>query len=412
MSARRAVTAAVILIIVAVGVAIGRSGNDSPAVTTTRVERVEALQSLVAASGEIVAARYADIGANTMGRIVALTVKEGDRVKEGDVLARIDAVQATAAATGADAALAALEADARAAKTQERAAQGGLDEVRARAGEAATALQRARQLRDGGLMPAADFDRAQAAAAGAQAQLDAALANVERARDVRDAAERRAAQARADRARARDQLDKTAITSPISGVVTRLNVAAGEMVVVGVQNQPGTTLMTVSDMASINAEVKVAEADVMRLSPGMTATVSLEAVPGRRYSGRIVEIGASALPQLGAQAAAREFKVKVRLDDTAASLRPGLTCDVDIVAAEKRGVLTVPLQAVVERDGARGIFIVDGTTARLRRVTTGIIGGLSIEVDGVADGTEIVSGPIQALRTLVDGTAIRRSASR
>lgn len=113
------------------------------------------------------------------------------------------------------------------------------------------------------------------------------------------------------------------------------------MVVIGVQNQPGTILMTISDLSSINAEVKVAEADVLRLALGNTAGVTLEALPGKTFPGRVVEIGASALPQLGTQAAAREFRVKVRLEGALETLRPGLTCDAEILVAERANVLAV-----------------------------------------------------------------------
>ena len=109
-----------------------------------------------------------------------------------------------------------------------------------------------------------------------------------------------------------DTLAKTAIVAPIGGVVTPLAAAAGEMVVVGIQNQPGTTLMTISDLSGINAEVRVAEADVFRLAVGQRALVTLEALPGRAFPGSVVEIGASALSAVGRGAAAREFKVAVR----------------------------------------------------------------------------------------------------
>ena len=387
-------------------------GRDSVEVSTAKVQRTPALQSLVTASGEIVAARYADIGANMMGRLVSLAVAEGDRVHAGQVLARIDPVQAASTAEAAAASLGALQADARAAATQQRTAQATLEEMRSRAIEAGNALTRAKQLRDSGLMPAADFDRAEAAAAAAEAQVRSAVAAVEKSQQTLDAAQRRVAQGRAEGARATDQLLKTSITAPIDGVVTRLDVEVGEMVVIGVQNQPGTILMTISDLSSINAEVKVAEADVMRLSVGLPAHITLEAVPDRRLSGRVVEIGASALPQLGAQASAREFRVKVRLDAADLSLRPGLTCDTEIVAAERRDALTVPLQSVVERNGTRGVFAINNDKAVFTSVKTGIIGGLSIEVDGIADGVEIVSGPVQLLRSLADGASVRRAARK
>jgi HlyD family secretion protein len=192
------------------------------------------------------------------------------------------------------------------------------------------------------------------------------------------------------------------------------------MVVIGIQNQPGTTLMTVSDLSDIDAEVKVAEADVLRLTVGQPADVVLEAIPGRKLPGRVVEIGASALPVVGTQAAAREFKVVVRLDDPDPSLRPGLTCDAEILTEERKNVLTVPLQSVVLRPAAAapgeaspraadrpGVFVVDADRVRFQPVTTGIIGGLAIEVNGLAEGATVATGPFQALRELQDGAKIR-----
>jgi HlyD family secretion protein len=392
--------AAVILI----GVSRGRSSATD--VDIAAVEQVAALQSFVTASGEIVAARYADIGSAVMGRLVELPVKEGDPVRAGQVVARIDPVQASSGADAADASLAALEADARASATQVRAAQAELTEAQSRRNQAATDLKRARELRDAGLLPAADFDSAVTADATASAQVAAAAAALDRARQAAAAAERRIAQGRAERVRARDALAKTDITAPIDGVVTRLDVEAGEMVVIGVQNQPGTILMTISDLSAVNAEVKVAEADVMRLATGMFSAVTLESLPDQRLEGRVVEIGASALPLAGGQAAAREFRVRIRLDRADARLRPGLTCDAEILAAERRDVMVVPLQAVVERDGGAGVFAVADGAAQFRKVTTGIIGGLMIEVSGLSPGTQVVSGPIQALRDLQNGQRV------
>jgi HlyD family secretion protein len=338
-------------------------------------------------------------------------VKEGDRVTAGQVLARLDPIQAAAAAEGADAALSAIETDTRSAAAQVRSTEALLEEARSRRVEAAAALERAQQLRDAGLLPASEFDRIVAMAAAARAQEASAVSAVEKNELSRTSSQRRAEQARAERARVRDQLSKTTITAPISGTITRLDVELGEMVVMGVQNQPGTILMTISDLSTINAEVKVAEADVMRLAVGQPANVTLEALTGQRFAGRVIEIGASALPQIGAQSA-REFRVKIELDRSDIPLRPGLTCDAEIVAADKRNILVVPLQAVAIRDGKPGVFTVLDDRARFTPVTTGIIGGLQIEIEGVAEGAEIVSGSIQALRDLQDGAPVRRAQTR
>lgn len=376
-------------------------------VETAKVTRVDSLQSFVTASGEIVATRYADIGSAVMGRLVELKVKEGETVRAGQVLARIDPVQASSSAAAAAASVGALEADSRAAATQVQAAQAALDEARSREQESSASLGRAQELQRAGLLPQSEFDKASLAASTAKAQLASAVAALERAQQALAGTAQRVSQGRAENTRARDMLSKTEITAPIAGVVTRLDVEQGEMVVIGVQNQPGSILMTISDLSAVNAEVKVAEADVMRLANGARATVTLEALPLQKFTGAVVEIGASALPQTGAQAAAREFRVKVRLDGPAATLRPGLTCDAEILVAERKNATTVPLQAVVEQNGQTGVFVVRDGEVQFNPVTTGIIGGLSIEVSGANEGTEIVSGPFQALRQLQSGDRVR-----
>jgi HlyD family secretion protein len=358
-------------------------------VETGRVERRAVFRSTVTASGEIVAERYADIGSSVMGKLVSLPVREGDRVRRGQVVARIDPVPA------------ASERDAAAALV--RAAEAEQAAARARAGDAANALARGTQLRAQGLLPQADFDALQAAA-------DAAAAQVE-------AAGKRVQQARAQLARASDLVGKTEIVSPLDGTVTRLPVREGEMVVIGIQNMPGTTIMTISDLAALNAEVKVAEAEILNVRVGQPATVTLEALPGRAFAGEVVEVGASALPVTGTGAAAREFRVKVRLVDAHEGLRPGLTGDAEILVGEAKDALAVPLPAVVLRGEAGkerpGVFAVEGKTARFVPVETGMIGGLEVEVrGGIEGGREIVVGPWQALKELQDGAAIRTPRKR
>jgi HlyD family secretion protein len=413
MSKTRLALVGIVVVAAAVFVMRGRGRTEGTLAELSTVSRTESLQSYVTASGEIVATRYADLGSSAMGRLVQLSVREGDVVKAGQVLARIDPVQAASAADAAAAGVRALEADAEGAANQIKSSQAELAAAEARAADATRVLTRARELRASGLVAQSEVDTAQANADATSAQVRSAQAAIERLQQARASAERRVTQGRAEVSRARDQLAKTDITAPIDGVITRLDVEEGEMVVIGVQNQPGTILMTISDLSSINAEVKVAEADVLRLGLDNAATVSLEALPGKKFAGKVAEIGASALPQTGTQAAAREFRVKVRLEgNDLGSLRPGLTCDAEILVARRANVLTVPLQAVVQRPGAdgapqTGVFVVTDGIARFTPTPTGIIGGLTIEVDGLQEGASIVSGPFQVLRELKDGAQVR-----
>ncbi|MBE3099700.1 MAG: efflux RND transporter periplasmic adaptor subunit, partial [Planctomycetes bacterium] len=397
-------------VVIAGGLVLARRGPHSVAVDLETTARREAFRSYVTASGEIVATSYADIGSSVMGKIVSLTVAEGDRVKAGQVLAHIDPVQAQSEAAAAEALVQAIEADTQAGRKARVAASADLEQVRARLSEADSSFRRQRDLADQGLVTAAQLDTARAAADATAAQVAAAQAAVSRAEQAEIASERRVAQARAQFRRAQDILSKTAVVAPISGIVSRLRVREGEMVVIGIQNQPGTTLMTISDLSAIDAEVKVAEADVLRVAVGQRARVTLEAAAGRVFPGRVVEIGASALPVVGTAAAAREFRVVVRLDQPDSNLRPGLTCDAEILTGERRNVLTVPLQAVVLRPAAgvagdrAGVFTVKDGRAVFVPILTGIIGGLDVEVSGLPEGVQVVVGPFQFLRGLRDGT--------
>jgi HlyD family secretion protein len=395
-------------------VVAGGNGRATPVDLGKAVTR-DVFRSYVSASGEIVATRFADIGSSVMGRVVALNVAEGDRVHAGQVLARIDPVQARSDSQAAAEQVKVYEAEELAARRAVQSAQAALEQVEARAREAQLVLTRARRLHQDGLTPQADLDTAQAGADAGNAQVAAARAELERTRQAVDAAGRRVAQSRAGVTKTLDTLSKTEIAAPIDGIVSRLQVRLGEMVVIGIQNQPGTTLMTVSDLSDIDAEIKVAEADVLRIARGQSARVTLEAVPGREFSGRVVEVGASALPVVSAGAAAREFRVVVRLDSPDPGLRPGLTCDAEVLTAERTRVLTVPLQSVVLRPGPggterSGVFSVRDGKAIFVPVTTGIIGGLDIEVAGIPSGTDVVVGPFQVLRELKDGVAVRATS--
>jgi HlyD family secretion protein len=409
-----------VLTVVALAAAVlfvARRESGAVAVDTGTVTRRAIFRSTVTASGEIVATRYADIGSSVMGKIVGLPVREGDRVRAGQVLAQIDAVQARSDVTGAGAQVSALEAEERAAGERVKTASAELAAAEARAREADLQATRRADLLKQGIVAAADYDTARAAADTANAQVASAKAAVDLAKQSQTAASRRIAQALAQQTRAQDTLTKTSVVSPIDGVVSRLRVREGEMVVIGIQNQPGTTLMTVSDLSQIDAEVKAAEADVLRLAVGQPATVTLEAIPGKAFTGKVVEIGASALPVTGTGASAREFKVVVRLDNPDPGLRPGLTCDAEIVTSEKSDVLTAPLQSVVLRPAPgggvqTGVFVVRDNRAEFAPVTAGVIGGLEIEVSGLDERSPLIVGPYQMLRDLQAGTAVKVSSKK
>ena len=208
-------------------------------------------------------------------------------MRAGQVLARLDPVQARSQRDAASAQVQALGANQVAAREQVRVAQADVQAARARVAEADANLRRVDALFTDRLVSASERDAAVAAADGARAQLQAAQAAVSRADENIRSAERRQQQARAQAAGAGDLLAKTEESRRPSTAWSRVcRCVRARWCVIGIQNQPGTTLMTISDLRDINAEIKVAEADVMRLAVGQPATVTLDAVPGRRARGR------------------------------------------------------------------------------------------------------------------------------
>jgi len=253
-----------------------------------------------------------------------------------------------------------------------------------------------------------------------------------------------AEQAEASLARARDDLSKTTIRSPIDGMVTKLNAEKGEITLTGTMNNAGTVIMIVSDMGEILATVDVDETRVTQVRLGQTARVVVDAVgDAKPYSGKVVEIAGSAVQRAGQQS--QVFEVKIALDTVDAQLRPGMTAKARVETQSAKDVLTVPIQAVmlrpaselaeaaaggakkkdgatkdavkkddVKKDGAKVgetkecVFVVDGGKAKLRPVKSGISDETSVTIlEGLKDGETVVIGPYRAMRDLKDGDAVK-----
>lgn len=406
---------AAILVMGAAAFVISRRDNGSVEVEVERAVRNSRFLSYVTASGEIVATRYADIGSDLMGKVTHLPVSEGEPVKKGQLLARIDPVQARTDLTAAEELVRALEAEESAGIQEVERSRFQVARAEASLREARINLERLQKLFADGVAPRAELDTVQATYDTVEADLSAARAGLELAEKTLQAAGRRVRQAKAQRERAQDLFSKTEIRSPIDGVVSRLQVREGEMVVIGIQNQPGTTLMTISDLSGINAEVKVAEADILRIEPGQRAEIVLDAVPAKVFGGEVIEVGTSALPTVGTGVATREFRVVIRMEDPDPGMRPGLTCDAEILTTELENVLTVPLQSVVlrQREGVEqtGVFLAGDGKAEFTPVRAGVIGGLEIVVEGIDEGAPVITGPYQVLRDLKDGSRIRTATA-
>src|SRR6202046_3249470 len=349
--------AVVVLLAIIVGITVHQSGKNVVTVQTGKVERQD-LSSVVSASGEIKPKTYVNIGANAYGKITHLYVKEGDRVKKGQLLAQLENVQSSADVNANQASLQAAETDALAADAALKTSQADLVRAQADYERNKQDWDRAQSLFKDGLISKSDFDSRKNAWATADAGLVQAQARVAQAKAQQDSAAKHVSQARATLTRVSDVLQKTTYNAPYDGVVTNLPVREGESVVIGIQNALGSTLMTIADMAVITAEVKVDETDIVNVHLGQPAEVTIDAIPKKIFHGNVSEIGDNAIVRSSgvstsqsttASEEAKDFKVVVTLTDPPKDLRPGLSTTAKITTATRSSVLALPIQALTLR---------------------------------------------------------------
>lgn len=381
--------------VVLVGAGSFAALNRGPKPTVVEVASVvrEDVQAKVTANGKIQAQRKVDISATIPGQITQLAVKEGDVVRKDQFLLQIDAVNPRAAARSNEASMQALLREIDSAKASVELARA--DHRRA------ADNHRARIISD------AELERARTALATAEASLQAA--------------QRRVDQARATLEGSRDTLAKTTIRAPMDGVITAKRVEEGEVAVIGVQNSPGTVLLTISDMSTVEAELEVDETSIPNIGLGQDAKVRIDAYPNRTFEAVVTEVGSSPILRAAGTNEAIKFRVKVQLKEPPEGVKPGLSVQADIMTGFREKALVVPIQALVVRDVERkpgepkpakrdeeGVYVVDAGKARFQPVSTGLLGELSLEVtSGLKEKDQIISGPFRALRSLKPGDAVK-----
>ena len=437
----------------AIGASIKISKRGIVNVQTGRVVRAD-LTSLVTASGEVKPRNYINIGANTQGAapIVAIYVKEGDHVRKGQVLARLAAVQPAADLHAQEAALNAVMADSSAGEAAVNSAQQNVavaeaqvEHDRADVEQKKIDLKRAKELFDGKLIAAQDYESKKVTYDLAVATLQSSERKVAQARAARaqsaaqlTSAQRKVAQSQAMVTRSHDILSQYDAKAPLDGVVTNLPVHVGETVVPGIQNSTASTIMTIADMSIITAEVHVDETDIVSVKMDQSADVTIDSIPDRTFKGKVIEIGDTALLRSSGVAAsqsqtssqeAKDFKVVIALDIPESMVRPGLSCTAKIITGTRSHSLAIPIQALTIRQKGQlqaakpgkkpaarpmdpaaqkaakqelqGVFVVRNGKAEFREVKTGITGATDIEVlNGLKEGDEIVTGSYQVIRTI------------
>jgi len=363
------------------------------------------LRGTVSANGEVQALTKVNVGTTVTGEIRTVHVKDGQWVRAGDLLITLDQERSKQELNRADLGL-------RMTRMAQEKTQLGWTKLEG-------TFKRMERLFQEKLISAEDFQ---------QAKLDRDNAVVER-----DRARTATQQALADVALCQDALDKTVVRASITGRVTGLKAEKGETAVAGQVNIAGAVLMVIARMDDLLAEVRVGELEVVKLKAGQPAEIQVDALPGKVFQGAVLDVATSVeRPPMGGfepSAGVQNYRVRVRIlgpPAERAALRPGMSARVAVLAQEVAGALTVPLQALQEREGRPGeglarrpglgllssaqpvVFTVNQGVVEERRVTTGVSTRQAVEVlAGLREGEELITGPAKAVATLRPGARVR-----
>jgi len=439
------ITIAVILAGAAIVAANLYFRRESGVSVTTETIKSRDLEAIVSASGKIQPKRLVNITAETTGRVVNLAVNEGDRVRVGQFLLQIDPKTLRSRVDNSEASL--------------EVAAVSLDQLRQSVETARVQLEQAKQTltRQQGLWKQqlttrADLERAENDVKTAESSLQ------ERDKSAK-AQESRIMQERASLDSAKYDLSKVRIESPIDGIVTRRNIQEGETAMIGTMNNAGTVLLTLADMAVIQAEVEVDETNIPSVRIGQSAKITIDAIPDKSFKGHVTEIGNSPIQsttQSTGTTQATNFKVVVVLDEKVPDVRPGFTCTSDITTATRQNVASVPIPSVAVREmtydangqivrepkdkrrrrgssssgsslettasaaelkpgetrkEVEGVFVVRGDknrTVEFMPIKMGIAGDKYFEIlSGLKPGDQVITGPYNSVRNIADGDAVK-----
>jgi HlyD family secretion protein len=359
-------------------------------VSVEKVKR-QNLTSVISASGEVKPKKNVNISSQIAGRVILLGVEEGQQVKAGDFLLKLESTQYEANADRDRARIQSLRADL----------------IRAEAVKNRDDAFYKRQIK----LFEAELISTEA--------LESAKANYEISKANCDAINFQIKQAQASLQSTLDILKKTEYYAPIDGIITSLQVEEGETALVGTMNNPGTILMTIADLSVMEVEVEVDETDVVGVKIGQLSEVKIDAYPEDIITGTVTEVGSSALLTVATADESKDFKVVVTLENPPADLKPGLSASADIITAKKENVLAIPISALVLRDKTEdnqasekeqeeGVYIVEESRVKFVPTKKGIMGELKIEItSGLEDGQDVVVGPYSALRLLKDDMLIK-----
>ncbi|MCK6606335.1 MAG: efflux RND transporter periplasmic adaptor subunit [Ignavibacteriaceae bacterium] len=394
-----------VLLVVIIGLVIAQGGKEEIIPVQMSKAEKRTITKTVTATGKIQSEFKVVINPEVTGEVVDLPVKDGDSVRQGQVLVKIKADIYLSQKQRAEAAL--------------ESAKATLAMRDAELNKVTLDYNRIKELHTKKLASDSELEAAKNVYLQAKAGYDAANANVmQNIAAVREANE---------------QLMKTTIISPLSGTVTQLNIEKGERVL-GSGFSQGTNIMTVSDLSNMEAIVEVDENDIVYISKGDTARIKVDAYGDKVFRGIVTEIGNSAIQTgMGTQEQVVNFEVRVKLIDLDKNLRPGMSCNASIEVETVENVISIPIQSVTAREdmpaeqpqgetpvvngnGKKNdkkiqeiVFSVEGGKAKIIKVETGISDDNYIEIkSGLSEGTEIVSGSYKAIsRELKEGSLVK-----
>ncbi|HOJ36975.1 MAG TPA: efflux RND transporter periplasmic adaptor subunit [Ignavibacteriales bacterium] len=376
-------------------------GSDKEKIVQVQTEKAARrnITQIVVGTGKIDAINKVVITPEVTGEIVNLPVKEGQKVKKGDLLIKIKSDQYQAAL---DRLVASLQAS-----------KSSLNSIKAAYEKAFQDYNRVSELHKKGLASDAELEMVKATYLSRQGEYEAQKAMV--------------LQSEAAIKEQKEIIAKTAIYSPIDGTVTGLNVKLGERVL-GSNFTQGTNLMTIADLSNMEAVIDINENDIINVKIGQKAIIEVDAIKGKKFLGEVYEIANSPKTTgLGTQEQVVNFSVKIKIYDKESELKPGMSCNAEIETDHRYNVLSIPLQAVTarsnnnqdiqednnntqkkEKDIQEIVFIHKNGLAKIQNVKTGISDDNYIEIiDGLKEDDEVITGPYKAISTdLEDNTKV------
>ena len=429
-----------LLVILVAGAAI--KARQKPKGESVETEKIvlRDIREIVSASGKIFPETEVKISSDVSGEIVELYVEEGDSVKAGQVLARIDPEAYESAVESAGANVNVSRSELARSKSAIENASATLEQTKSQVETARRTHERNKKLRADGVISAQALENSESALLELEANLRSAEASYRSAQQAAKTAEFNVESSQAGYKEIRTNLNRTTIAAPTAGIVSKLNVEKGE-IVVGTIQMTGTEMMRIANFSSMEVQVEVSENDILRVSVGDTADIEVDAYLDKKFKGIVTEMASSAANTGTGQATqltsdqVTNFIVKIRiLQDSYADLgdkrmpfRPGMSASVDINTNTERGVTAIPIQAVTTREREEEksdtttvvkasdekeidevVFVIEADTARMIKVVTGIQDNEYIQVlEGLEVGQEIIIGPYSTVsRKLKNGLAV------